>query len=156
MALPKPTIVIVPEAFHSPAHYEELIVQLNQSEYSTLCLALPSLNPENPHTADVTGDSAFIREKMLLPLLETGKDILLVMHSYGGVPGSCVAKGLSKRERSSQGPGAAGVTGIVFIAAILAGERKSLFEGTESRPSPWMVPDVRSLSAAESLFFFHI
>lgn len=141
MALPKPTIVIVPGAFHSPPHYGELIAQLHQAEWPTMCLALPSLNPSNPHNADVAGDSAFVRERMLLPLLEAGKDVLLVMHSYGGIPGSCAAKGLSKSERSSQGH-TAGIFGIVYIAAILVGESKYLWERGEKRPNAWMVADV--------------
>lgn len=144
MAIPKPTIVIIPGAFHSPSHFDELFARLHQAEYPTMCLALPSLNPQSPHTADVAGDSKFVREKILLPLLEAGKDILLVMHSYGGIPGSCAAKGLSKGERSSQGY-AVGILGIVYIAAILVGERESLFKGAKQRPNPWIVADVRPL-----------
>ncbi|MCJ1471353.1 hypothetical protein MMC07_010001 [Pseudocyphellaria aurata] len=143
MALSKPTLVIVPGAFHSPSHYGELIARLHQSEWPTLCLALPSLNPSDPHQADVAGDSAFIRERMLLPLLEAGKDILLVMHSYGGIPGSCAATGLSKSERASQGH-EAGIVGIVYIAAILSGECEHLFANKERIPNPWFVEDVEA------------
>lgn len=152
MALPKPTIVVVPGAWHSPSHYDELITRLHQAEFPTLCLALPTLNPQNPHEVNVAADSTFIREKMLLPLLEAGKDIMLVMHSYGGVPGSCAAKGLSKGERSSQGH-SAGISGIVYLAAILAGESESLFEeGTERKPRSWLLPDVSPLLDLHSSF----
>lgn len=140
MALTKPTIVIIPGAFHSPSHYDELITRLHRAEFPILCLALPTLNPQNPHTANVAADTAFIREKMLLPLLEAGKDILLVMHSYGGIPGSCAAKGLSKGKRSSQDH-TAGIFGIVYIAAIMTGECESLYEGILTIPD-WLGADV--------------
>lgn len=155
MALSKPTVVIVPGAFHSPSHYDELISELHQAAYSTLCLALPSLNPQNPHASDVAGDSAFIRDQMLLPLIEAGKDILLVMHSYGGIPGSCAAKELSKCKRSSQGH-TAGIVGIVYIAAILAGERNSLFDTTDTWPNSWTLAGVRPRFDLESFSFLSI
>ena len=144
MVLPNLTIVIIPGAFHSPSHYGELIAQLHRAGYSTLCLALPTLNPQNPHTADVAGDTAFIRDKILFPLLEAGQDTLLVMHSYGGIPGSCAAKGLSKVERKCQGH-TGGIIGIVYIASVLAGECESLFDGNGKMPNPWTVADVSPL-----------
>lgn len=155
MALSKPTVVIVPGAFHSPSHYDEMIAELHQAEYSTLCLALPSLNPQNPHASDVAGDTAFVHDKMLLPLLEAEKDILLVMHSYGGIPGSCAAKELSKGKRSSQGH-TAGIVGIVYIAAILARERNSLVDPTDTMPNSWTLADVRPRLDLESFSFLSI
>lgn len=79
---------------------------------------------------------------MLLPLLDAGKDLLLVMHSYGGLAGNCSAKGLSKKERSSAGH-EGGVIGLVFITAFVAKEGSSLFVMSEGRPDPFVVIHVR-------------
>ena len=62
---------------------------------------------------------------MILPLLDAGKDIVLAMHSYGGMPGPVAAKGLSKTERADAGkPG--DIIGLIFLSALVAFEGKSL------------------------------
>ncbi len=124
----KPTIVLIPGAWHSPSHYHELILRLHKAGYATQCLRLPSVNPDpgTAEQADVANDIAFTREKILLPLVdEAGEDVVVVMHSYGGIPGSGAARGLSKVERRSRGL-QGGVVGLVFIAAFPAKEGQSL------------------------------
>jgi len=103
MAVSKPIIVLIAGAWHSPWHVNELIALLHPAGYPTVSCALPSLNPKHPQSVDVATDVAFIREKMLSPLLAEGKDILLVPHSYGGCSGGAAAKGLRKSERSAAG-----------------------------------------------------
>lgn len=75
--------------------------------------------------------------KLLAPLLEVGKDIVLVMHSYGGPPGSVAARGQSKTERKSRGL-KGGVIGLVFIAALLAPEGASLRDMVGGKFHPWV------------------
>jgi pimeloyl-ACP methyl ester carboxylesterase len=142
MSVPKPTIVVIPGAWHSPSHFDRLLAFFHEADHPTVSLALPSLNPETPKKIEVATDVAFIREKMLLPLLEDGKDIVLVMHSYGGVPGGAAAKELSKSERSSQGQ-RGGIIGMIFIAAILTGEGDSLLSLAGGQWPPWVVVNVR-------------
>ena len=38
---------------------------------------------KDPHHADLKADVIFYRSKLILPLLEDGEDIVLVLHSYG-------------------------------------------------------------------------
>lgn len=141
MANSKPTFVLVPGAWHSPSHYGHLLARLHEAGHPTVSLALPSVNPEEPKKIDVGTDITFIREKMLLPLLEDGKDIVLVMHSYGGCPGGAAAKGLSKSERRSEGR-QGGVIGLVFVAAFLAREGDSLRSALGGKFDPWVIENV--------------
>ena len=55
------------------------------------------------------------------------RDVIIVMHSYSGVPGSVAVKGLSKGERKADGKDT-GVIGLIYIAALLAkgGDGKSI------------------------------
>jgi hypothetical protein len=56
---------------------------------------------------------------------DAGKDVILVMHSYGGVPGSAAAKDLSKEERAKESkPG--GIVRLVYLAAFPIEEGVSL------------------------------
>ena len=140
--LPLPTIVVVPGAWHSPSHYLELTSRLGLAGFETVCLSSPSLNPVDPRTADVATDAAFIREKALLPLIHQSKDILLVMHSYGGSPGSAAAKSLSKSECHSRGYGG-GIVGLVYISALLADEGISMLSAIGGTWHPYMGAKVR-------------
>lgn len=123
----KPTIVLIPGAWHSPVHYTTLIDLLEQAGYPVFPCRLPSVDASDPNIVSVATDTDFIQNRLLIPLLTEGRDILLIMHSYGGMPGSAAAKGLSKRERQAAGK-AGGIIGLVYIAAVLAHEGQSLEE----------------------------
>ena len=82
-----PTIVLVPGAWHSPVHYELLFSQLSLSGWPTISDRLPSCGSTDPQIETVAGDADYIRETLLLPQIDAGKDVVLVMHSYGDVLG---------------------------------------------------------------------
>jgi hypothetical protein len=143
-ASPKPTIVLIPGAWHSPSHYTTLHSHLQTAGYPTTSSRLPSVGSTDPLAATTAQDASFIREQMLLPLLNQGKDILLVLHSYGGLPGSAAAKGLSKSERAKDGK-KCGITGLVLIAALVAREGDSLQLMVGGKLHDWVETDVRPL-----------
>ncbi|ORX92933.1 Alpha/beta hydrolase fold-1 [Clohesyomyces aquaticus] len=120
-----PTIVLVPGAWHSPVHYTPLIDQLKTAHYDLVTDRLPSVGSTTPKEQSVANDASHIRKTLLGPLLDAGKDIILLMHSYGGCPGADAAKGLSKSERTASGQ-KGGIVGLVFICAFVAAEGDSL------------------------------
>jgi hypothetical protein len=69
----------------------------------------PSLNP----------DSEFLRTQVLGPAIETGADVVVFMHSYGGVYGAETLKGLSKQERAAKGL-EGGVIAAILTCAFVA------------------------------------
>ncbi len=73
MAVAKPTIVIVPGAGHSPMHYKELATLLQQAGYPVSSPALPSINPQVSADHSSATDADFLRECILLRLLEDGR-----------------------------------------------------------------------------------
>lgn len=150
MATSKPTIVILPGGYHSPSHYQELIEQLHRANYSTRSSVLPTVNAQNPFAADPATDVAFIREKLLVPVFEAGEDVLLVMHSYSGIPGSVVAKGWSKSERRARGQ-TGGILGLVFIASVPLHEGESIFTKADGHSVSLAAFDVRHLSFSRSI-----
>ena len=95
MAVAQPTVVLIPGAWHSPIQYEDLVARLDQAGYPVLVHSLPTLDPNELQTPTFEDDAPYIRNKLLLPVLYSGTDILLVMHSYGGIPGSAAAAGLN-------------------------------------------------------------
>ncbi len=94
----KPTILLVPGAWFPQSSYDGFLKVLREAGYPTACASYSSLNPEEPEKADAAADTAFIRRTSLLPLVEAEeKDVVIIMHSYGGIPGSAAATGLGRR-----------------------------------------------------------
>ncbi|KAM5447722.1 hypothetical protein MaudCBS49596_005741 [Microsporum audouinii] len=118
----KPTIALVPGSWHTPAHYQDFLAEFEKAGYPTACLQLPGVGSSAPKDETVASNAAFVREKLLLPLLDDGKNVVLIMHSFGGCIGSIAAAGLNKKERGSSG----GIVGLIYIAAFLGKEGASL------------------------------
>ena len=138
----KPTIVLVPGAWHTPVHFEAFIHRLRDAGYPTISKQLKSVGSADPKNQTVVSDTNFIRQDVLLPELDQGKDIILIMHSYGGCPGAAAAKGLSKTERVAAGK-EGGIIGLVFMCAFLAAEGDSLKSKLPGQQlDPWNIINV--------------
>jgi hypothetical protein len=137
-----PTIVIIPGAWHKSQHYTPLIDSLKAQKYEVVCSQLPSVDSQTPRAQSVAEDSAFIKSKLLLPSMDAGKDIVLLMHSFGGCTGADAAKGHSKDERQAAGK-RGGVVGLVFMCAFLAAEGDSLKSKLPGGVyDPWVLENV--------------
>ena len=128
MSSTKPHIVLVPGAWHTGACYDLIIPLLQDAGYATTALTLPSVGAEPPVTS--TDQDAAVVHSAVSDLVDVGQDIVVVMHSYGAVPGSDGVKGLSKKERAGQGldeggPGG-GVVALVYLCAWMMPEGKSI------------------------------
>ena len=129
----RPVFVVVPGATQTPSHYAYLLHLLHLCGYGTLTALLPSVGSTPLHPVSAADDAEFVRTRMLLPLLDVERhDIVLIMHSYAGVPGSAAARGLGREERRRQGKTTA-VVGQIFIATILSrgGDGKTLIENLD-------------------------
>ena len=114
----KPVFVIVPGAAQNPSHYAYLQHLLLSHGYGCLSALLPTVGTSAPVT--VEDDTEYIRSRMLLPVLDLEyHDVIVISHSYSGIPASAAARGLSNVDRAKEGK-ATGVRGQIFVAAILA------------------------------------
>ena len=139
----RPSIVLVPGAWHSPEHFQELRRLLERNGYHTFSQRNPSCNSKAPNDESAAKDTEFIRNQVLMPLLDAGKTVVLAMHSYGGLPGAAAARGLSQRERHAAGqPG--GILGLIFINALVAQDGRSLLSMLPGQQfDPWVIQKVR-------------
>ncbi|KAL2851045.1 Alpha/beta hydrolase fold-1 [Aspergillus pseudoustus] len=105
------TIVFVPGAFHTAEYYDPVRALLETNGYPTTAVALPSIGS----TSSMADDAAAIRA-VTSNLADEGRRIVLVMHSYGGIPGTESAKDLGWNVRQKEGkPG--GIIALVYVAA---------------------------------------
>ena len=139
-----PVVVLVPGAWLTPIQYSELVILLDLSGYQTVIQELPSVNSRDPDAHTVATDTAFVRNNLLLPQIRAGREVVLLMHSYGGFPGPVAANGLSKKELSARGkPG--GIIGMIMLSAFVALEGQSLLDKLIGKTySAWILQFVRS------------
>ncbi|KAF2260670.1 alpha/beta-hydrolase [Lojkania enalia] len=141
MTSKRPFLVLVPAASHNPSHYGYLFHLLQQAGYPTLSALLPSVGASGNVT--VEDDTEYVKKNMLLPILDhEERDVIIVSHSYSGVPASAAAKGLGKAERAAQGK-KTGVIGQIFICAVLTrgGDGKDVVGAFGGQYPPHIRPD---------------
>jgi hypothetical protein len=88
---------------------------------------LPSVNSEGKHNVPPTmQDDAASIKSVISGVVDSGKEVVVVMHSYGGYPGTEATEGLGKVDRQKQGK-QGGVVALVYVAAWMPAVGKSIF-----------------------------
>lgn len=137
----KPTILFVPGAWFPQSAYDNFLQVASNAGFPTSYALYPSLDPKDPMHADAATDTSFVLEKSLLPLIEAdGKDVVIVMHSYGGIPGSGAAKGYGKAARKLAGR-KGGVIGLIQISGFVLPEGLSCADGQGGSLPGWIKED---------------
>ena len=126
MAPSKPTIIFVPGAWHGPEPFSTVRASLESHGYTTIGISLPSVGAEPP-VKSWDPDVDAIRSAIAKVADEEGGDVVLAVHSYGGVPSSEAAKGFAKTEREKAGL-KGGIVRLVYICATLLDIGKSMFD----------------------------
>lgn len=135
----KPTIAFVPGAFHSPDTYKSVIHILEAHSYECVGVHLPSVGPSTA-CEDFSEDVAAIRASVE-KLVEEEKEVVIVLHSYSGLPGSEALEGLGKKNRQADGK-KGGVIRIVFIMAYLVPEGfQQVAKGDNTKFPEWVKVD---------------
>ncbi|KAM0205294.1 hypothetical protein ACHAPQ_009607 [Fusarium lateritium] len=129
-----PTILAVPGAWHTVESFDTVKKIFTDRNYDFVSQNAPGIIDAN---ATVTGDAASLRTNLLEPLVEAGKDVIVMMHSYGGMYGSQAVQGLSKREREQSGK-QGGVISLIYVSAVtpLAGKTTLDMMGTDAQHLP--------------------
>lgn len=114
--------MLVPGNFLPPAYYANTAKLLESHGFQTRAVSIPSTGSKVPLTSNEP-DVRAVRE-VLEELCESGKDSVVVAHSYGSIPACEAAKGLGTEERLKLAkPG--GVAKLIFLAAWLLQEGES-------------------------------
>jgi pimeloyl-ACP methyl ester carboxylesterase len=118
----KPSIVVVPGSFSPPYFYNTFVSQLAAHKYDVIVVDLLSVGGK---TAATMIDDAQAIQAVTGKVAGEGKEIILIMHSYGGVPGTESAHGVTKKEREASGK-SGGIVALLYVTALLVGPGKSL------------------------------
>ena len=135
----KPTFLLVPGAWHQPDIYSNVIDNLSAHGYPTVSLPLPSAGAVPPNTS-FNEDVNAIRASLTKLVDTEEKEVILVVHSYTGMPGTEAPKGLGRKERQEKGL-KGGVVRLVFIMAFAMPEGFQPTAGGAQMPE-WMKLDL--------------
>ncbi|PVI04462.1 alpha/beta-hydrolase [Periconia macrospinosa] len=137
----KPALVFVTGSFVMASHYDPLIDAIKAKGYTAQIVQLQTAG-KRPGPLPTMYDDAAAINATTTKLAEEGRDVVVIAHSYGGVPSTQSLKGVTKAEREKEGK-KGGVVSINYIAALvpeLGASAGSTFEGNGA-PVGYTVPD---------------
>ncbi|KIW95182.1 uncharacterized protein Z519_03766 [Cladophialophora bantiana CBS 173.52] len=120
-------IVIVPGSFSPASFYTNVVDALHAHGYEAIVQTLPSssrspLNDERPATMEEDAD---LFRQIVQDLADQGKDVVIVTHSYGGIPGTECSRELSKAKRRAIGK-EGGISRFVYVTSVVPTPGNSL------------------------------
>ncbi|KAL9070562.1 MAG: hypothetical protein Q9157_005766 [Trypethelium eluteriae] len=136
MAGSKPTFVVFPGSFHLDDCLQPMISELKAQGYEAKSATLSTTDSKD----GTIEDDVNLMRSILMPLIDQGREVVLVLHSYAGFPGSVAIRGLSKSEAQAKGSGG-GLIGIVYMCAFIPHEGVSLLDALEGKWLEWLKPD---------------
>lgn len=115
----KPIFVIVPGAWHPSVCFEALAGRLEVLGYQVRAVDHKSVGAEPPlqnFDPDVEQVHDVIEEEA-----EKGQDVVVFMHSYGGMVGTEACRGLGKKAREAAGK-TGGIVKLIYCCAFMVPE----------------------------------
>ncbi|KAK4935872.1 hypothetical protein LTR10_023130 [Elasticomyces elasticus] len=106
--------------------------------YEIVVDTLPSCSRAPPERPATMAEDAVHFHDIAEKLADQGKEIVMVMHSYGGVVGTECSKGLSRTERKEAGK-AGGIIKLVYFTCVVPGVGISLRELLPGDDLPWLI-----------------
>ncbi|KAK5065026.1 hypothetical protein LTR84_000861 [Exophiala bonariae] len=120
-------IVLVPGSFAPADLYTDFVEVIAKAGLETVVVDTPSVGRrEGKGPATMTDDANEI-SRVVSPLIDQGKEVVLVAHSYGGIPTTQSLERLSPKARGAQGK-SGGVLKVIYLTAVVLQVGMSNFE----------------------------
>lgn len=119
MTSEKPVILVVHGAFHRPIHYNRVLESLREKGFTAVAPTLPTTGivPDFDYEDDVK-----VINQALGPLLDAGKQVIIVAHCFGALPASHCVEGESVAERKECGM-SGGIKAYINVCGLSYAER---------------------------------
>lgn len=141
------TVVLVHGGWQTPDVFTALVKYLERAGYSVLAPALPSVGTI-PAVPNFDEDVKAVRDAVK-SLVDTGKKVIIVMHSYGAVPGCEALKDFVQEvgkddyeDVDLQG----GVVRLLFLAGMVLAPGMSTWSPNRTGPVPGFTEQVNIAS----------
>ncbi|KAL2825230.1 alpha/beta-hydrolase [Aspergillus pseudoustus] len=131
----QPTIVFSLGAWSTPAVFDAVRSRLHTLGFESECPSHPSVDGKLP-LKTFEDDVASLRS-VLAGLVDQGKDVVVVAHSYSGVVASSAVEGLAKSHHAETNK-LAGVIKVIYMCAFALDKGQSLLGLLGGNFLPWM------------------
>ena len=137
--MPSPTIVLLHGAFHQPIHWQPVKTLLESHGYRVVTPALPAILLDGAAASpncdpDIQGIRTTLEDE-----LKTS-NIVLVMHSWSGIPGCSALEGLDRASRQAAGFSTS-VIAIAGVSTFLKSAGKSAMDDLPANAANIAEPD---------------
>ncbi|KAK1573959.1 Alpha/beta hydrolase fold-1 [Colletotrichum navitas] len=130
-----PTIVFIPGAWHKPWIFDLVRDDLAGRGYPTAAVSLPSVGSTDVN-AGLGQDADAVRAE-LQRLIDAGREVVVVAHSYGGIPVANAVEGLNHKCRVAKKK-TGGVLMIIYVASFAVPADESLSDSDGEGLKPWL------------------
>lgn len=142
----KPTILLVQGSFQIPEAYDKLVSALRSRGFVVAHPRLPSLSDhDSPDFAErsLADDSRAIEAEAKRLIVDEGKTVMVVMHSYGGLVGSdAIPEDMSLQSRRQKGL-SGGASRLFYFAGFILEQGKSVLGTFGESPNNNIKPNGR-------------
>lgn len=115
---PRPTLIFVHGAWHTPEFWKLVIPDLEADGHRCVHPQLIFCGTEHP--IDSIKPAIEQVQSLISAEVSSGRDVILITHSFGGSVGSSAVKGLTRKDPSNLTSSSTGrVVGLIQIAAFL-------------------------------------
>ncbi|KAL4793638.1 Alpha/beta hydrolase fold-1 [Aspergillus venezuelensis] len=152
MSSTKPTIILAPGSWYPASSMDPLAAVLQKAGYRTKTVSWPSV-VRGGEVQSLDEDIAALRA-LIEPEVAEGREVVVLAHSWAGIPVGSGLKGLIKTEE-----GKGGVVKLLYVAAFLVEGGKTLVQ-TFGGEAPWYIKDIPNNTVLPndpvSLFFHDV
>ena len=151
----KPIFILVPGAWHGPEIWERVLSLLKEQGYNSVSVALPTTSGSNSKSF---GDDVKATQDIIQAETSQGRNVVVVVHSYGGMVGESALKGFTRPKDATASSTSKGyIIGLVVIASGFAQSGMAFLDGTGGKPQPFWRLDPNGFSElqvpARELFY---
>jgi pimeloyl-ACP methyl ester carboxylesterase len=147
LTMSKPHIILVPGAWHAPFYMDTMVSKIQSLGYAVHARQMPAVGSSSP-PKDLTTDISALRSTVE-EAIDTGNDVVVICHSWGGMVTGSGLTGLSKQEREAEGK-RGGVVRTGYMAAFIVDIGVSLMDVLSGKAPVWAEIKVSSSLHSQS------
>lgn len=133
MSYAKPTVIVFSGAFHQASCMELFIGKLQDAGFPAEAYGLRTVDNRDA----VVDDDTEYMISVMTPHLDENKDVIFIIHSFAGFPGSAAISNLSRESRVVRGE-KGGILGVVYLSTFVPPSNGvSAFDMLGRTWSPW-------------------
>lgn len=132
-----PTLVFVAGAWHSASTWDKVTSLLEAQQYKCVPVGLPST--QSDPSVGFEDDVRAVRDAITAETTQ-GRDVVVILHSYGGPVGQTAIKGHT-RPKEDKTDSSGHVIGLAIMASGFAIGGKNFIDGSGGKPPPTWVAD---------------